>query len=342
MEQDKGSARRLRDHGIAIGAWPPGPLNAITDVPGVRVGHCTLIEGDRTRTGATAVLPHDGNLYRDRVPAGLSVLNGYGKFAGATQIEELGELETPILLTNTLAVGRAIEALVAHTLAQPGNARVVSINAVVGETNDSRLNDIRAPRPGVAEMRAVLDAATDGPVAEGAVGAGTGTVAFGMKGGIGTASRRIEGGFTLGVLIQSNYGGRLRIDGRPFAEMRPGADTDGSIVIVLATDAPLCARNLRRLAARSFAGLARTGSVLSNGSGDYALAFSTALGLRRGPDAPGGDARTLDNAEMSPLFEAAIEATEEAILNSMLMAEDMHGFDASTGKPAFIPALRLP
>lgn len=332
---------RARAHAVGIGNWPTGPLNAITDVAGVRVGHVTLVEGDRTRTGATAILPHGGNLYRDRVGAGLSVLNGYGKFAGSTQIDELGELETAILLTNTLATGRAIEALIGHTLSQPGNERVVSINAVVGETNDSRLNDIRAARPTVAEMRAAIDAASDGPVPEGAVGAGTGTVAFGLKGGIGTASRLV-GGFTLGVLVQSNYGGRLRIDGRALPSAGAAADADGSIVIVLATDAPVGARNLRRLARRSFAGLARTGSALSDGSGDYALAFSTAAGLRRGPDAPGGDARELDNPAMSPLFEAAIECTEEAILNSLLMAEDTGGYDAAADVPSFFRALRLP
>ena len=332
--------KRLREHGIMIGTSPPGPLNAITDVAGVQVGHVTLIEGSRTRTGATAILPHGGNLHRMRVPAALSVLNGYGKFAGSTQIIELGELETPILLTNTLATGRAIEALIGHTLSQPGNERAVSINAVVGETNDSRLNDIRAARPTVAEMRAAIDSAVEGPVAEGVVGAGTGTVAFGLKGGIGTASR-IVGDYTLGVLVQSNYGGHLRIDGRAQPLTQTAADADGSIVIVLATDAPVGARNLQRLARRSFAGLARTGSSLSDGSGDYALAFSTAAGLRRGPDAPGGDARELDNPAMSPLFEAAIECTEEAILNSLLMADDTEGFDASAGQPSFFRALRL-
>lgn len=329
-----GMSLRAHDLGIRIGALPPGPLNAITDVAGVRVGHVTLIEGARTRTGATAILPHGGNLYRDKVPAGLAVLNGFGKFVGATQIAELGELETPILLTNTLATGRAIEALIAHTLAQPGNDRAVSLNPVVGETNDSRLNDIRAPRPSVAEMRAAIDAARAGPVAEGAVGAGTGTVAFGLKGGIGTASRRVDGQarpHTVGVLVQSNFGGDLRIDGRPAG---PGGrtDSDGSIVIVLATDAPLCARNLTRLARRCFGGLARSGAALSNGSGDYALAFSTDRGT---------DAR-LENPAMSPLFQAAIDATEEAIINSLLMAAPMQGFDAGTGQPSQVAALRLP
>lgn len=320
--------QRARDQGITIGHHAPGPLNAITDVDGVRVGHATLNEGEATRTGATAILPHSGNLFADRVPAGLAVLNGFGKLAGATQVRELGELETPILLTNTLATGRGIEALIAHTLAQPGNERVTSINAVVGETNDSRLNDIRAPRPTVDEMRAALDAASDGPVAEGAVGAGTGTVAFGLKGGIGTASRRV-GDHMLGVLVQSNFGGRLRVDGRAVAAA--GEDVGGSIMIVLATDAPADARNLERLARRCFGGLARTGAGLSNGSGDYALAFSTA---RDG-------AVLLSNAAMSPLFEAAIEATEEAILNSLLMAEDTEGFNANTGEPSRFDALRL-
>jgi D-aminopeptidase len=336
-----GTHRRARQIGIAPGVHPAGPLNAITDVAGVLVGHCTLIEGDRTRTGATAILPHGGNLWRERVPAALSVLNGYGKFVGATQIAELGELETPILLTNTLATGRAIEALIAYTLDQPGNDRLVSINAVVGETNDSRLNDIRAARPTVAEMRAALTAATGGPVAEGPVGAGTGTVAFGLKAGIGTSSRRLKGIGTLGVLVQSNFGGHLRIDGRPAPAPLPHSDPDGSIVIVLATDAAVSSRNLERLAQRCFGGLARTGSALSNGSGDYALAFSTAPGLRRGPDAPGGDTRTLGNAAMSPLFEAAMEATEEAILNSLTMAGEMTGYDAARDRIVDVPALRL-
>ena len=316
---------RARDLGLTIGHYSPGPLNAITDVAGVRVGHVTLMEGDRTRTGATAILPHGGNLFRDRVAAGLSVLNGFGKFAGATQVQELGELEAPILLTNTLAVGRAMEAIIAHTLAQPGNGRVTSINAVVGETNDSRLNDIRAVRPTVAEMRAALEQASDCPVAEGAVGAGTGTVAFGLKGGIGTASRQV-GPHRLGVLVQANYGGHLRIHGESWHS--PEADADGSIVIVIATDAPMEARNLTRLARRSFGGLARTGAALSNGSGDYALAFATTRGA-------------MVNEECSPLFEAVIETTEEAILNALLMAGDMTGWDAGSGMPSEVKGLRL-
>lgn len=340
MKRQK-TAMRARALGIAPGRFPTGPLNAITDVAGVLIGHVTLIEGERTRTGATAILPHGGNLWRERVPAALAVLNGFGKFAGSTQIDELGELETPILLTNTLATGRAIEAIIAHTLGQPGNERVVSVNAVVGETNDSRLNDIRAARPSVAELRTALVGAQAGAVAEGGVGAGTGTVAFGMKGGIGTASRLVEGLGMLGVLVQSNYGGTLRIDGRPLPPQEARSDVDGSIVIILATDAPLSSRNLGRLAQRAFAGLARTGSALSNGSGDYALAFCTAKGLRRGPDGAGAPMPTIDNAQISPLFEAAIEATEEAILNSMTMAEDCTGYDAGSGTVSLVPALRL-
>lgn len=317
---------RLRDLGYAIGHYPIGPLNAITDVVGVAVGHVTLIEGEETRTGATAILPHLGNIFTVKPRAGLAVLNGYGKFAGATQIMELGEIETPILLTNTLATGRAIDALIAHTTLQ--NPTATSINAVVGETNDSRLNNIRAARPTVAEMQMAIAAAQPGPVAEGAVGAGTGTVAFGLKGGIGTASRRV-GRYSLGALVQANFGGHLRVDGQPLANLTEH-DADGSIVIILATDAPLCARNLTRLATRSFGGLARSGAALSNGSGDYALAFTTSQGT------------ALANAEVSPLFEAAIEATEEAILNALCMASDMEGINAATGRPSRIRALRLP
>ena len=321
-------ARRARSRIPSVGRLPSGALDAITDVAGVAVGHVTLIEGDRTRTGATAILPHGGNLFARKVPAALDVLNGFGKFAGATQIAELGNLETPILLTNTLATGRAIEALIAHTLAHPQNARVTSINAVVGETNDGRLNDIRAPRPTVAEMRAAIDAARGGPVAEGAVGAGTGTVAFGLKGGIGTASR-IADEHVVGVLVQSNFGGDLRLDDRTVAPS--GADADGSIVIVCATDAPLCPRNLKRLARRCFGGLARSGAALSHGSGDYALAFSTAA-----------DGPRLSDEAMSPLFVAAIDATEAAILRSLLMADPMDGWDARTGEPSHVDALVLP
>ncbi len=346
MSNASTASQRLRDHGVVIGIYPSGAGNAITDVPGLRVGHVTLIEGAQTRTGATAILPHGGNLFQDKVPAGLAVLNGFGKFAGATQVVELGEVETPILLTNTMATGRAIEAIIAHVLAQPGNEAVTSINAVVGETNDSRLNDIRAGRPSVAEMRAAIDAAKSGAVAEGAVGAGTGTVAFGLKGGIGTASRivTLETGeaFTLGVLVQSNFGGRLLVAGRPVPALAEH-DADGSIVIIVATDAPLCPRNLQRLAGRAFGGLARTGAALSNGSGDYALAFSTAETQRRTPARRAAlhSIVSLPNDLTSPLFEAVIEATEEAILNSLVAATPMHGYDASTGQASYVPALNL-
>jgi D-aminopeptidase len=339
--------RRLRDLGIAPGDFAPGPLNAITDVAGVLVGHATVVVGATIRTGATAILAHGGNIFRDKVPAAIAVFNGYGKFAGSTQIEELGEIETPVVLTNTLATGRAIEAIHAHTLAQPGNSRIVSINAVVGETNDSRLNDIRAGRPDISEIRAAIDAANDGEVAEGAVGAGSGTVAFGLKGGIGTSSRRVpfKSGetFTVGVLVQSNYGGRLLVDGVPWSASPGSEDKDGSIVIVVATDAPLCERNLRRLAQRAFGGLAKTGAALSNGSGDYALAFSTHESVRRTPERRAGIAMTptLPNELVSSLFETVIEATEEAILNSLCMAHTVDGYDASSGKPSRVEAISL-
>jgi len=338
---------RARDLGIAPGNLLPGPLNAITDVPGVRVGQVTVREGDRVRTGVTAILTHDGNIFQEKAPAGLAVLNGFGKLAGSTQVLELGEIETPILLTNTLAVGRAIEAINRWTLSRPGNERVTSVNAVVGETNDSRLNDIRAGFPTVEQMVTAIETAAPGPVAEGSVGAGTGTVAFGVKGGIGTSSRKLpgkQGGYMIGVLVQSNYGGDLRIDGQLFKDLqRPEADTDGSIMIIVATDAPLSDRNLRRLAERAFAGLARTGSALSNGSGDYALAFSTVGAVRRTAERRAEASSVLDlpNDRMSPLFQAVIEATEEAILNSLFMAETTSGFDAGRQAPSRVEALSL-
>ncbi|THF46960.1 DmpA family aminopeptidase [Allorhizobium terrae] len=336
---------RLRELGVDVGHYATGPLNAITDVAGVQVGHITLLEGEKTRTGATVIVPHAGNVFQDKAPAGIAVLNGFGKFAGSTQIVELGEIETPIVLTNTLAVGRAIEALNRYTLEQTGNEKVTSINAVVGETNDSRLNDIRAARPSVDEILLAFEAAKSGMVAEGAVGAGSGTVAFGLKGGIGTSSRRVKIGkthYTLGVLVQSNYGGHLLVAGKPY---RADAthDKDGSIVMIVATDAPLCSRNLKRLAERCFGGLARTGAALSNGSGDYALAFSTAEAVRRTPARRKeiSDAIALSNDVVSPLFEAVIEATEEAILNSLTMAETVSGYNAATGKPSTFEAISL-
>lgn len=336
---------RLRDLGIDVGHYATGPLNAITDVAGVQVGQITLCEGEKTRTGATVIVPHTGNVFQDKVPAGIAVLNGFGKFAGSTQIVELGELETPIVLTNTLAVGRAIEAINRYTLQQTGNEKVTSINAVVGETNDSRLNDIRAARPSVDEILLAFEAAKSGAVAEGAVGAGSGTVAFGLKGGIGTSSRRAKIGkahYTLGVLVQSNYGGHLLVAGKPY-QAEASHDKDGSIVMIVATDAPLCSRNLKRLAERCFGGLARTGAALSNGSGDYALAFSTAESVRRTPERRKeiSDAVALSNDVVSPLFEAVIEATEEAILNSLTMAHTVTGYNAGTGKPTTFEAISL-
>ena len=330
---------RVRALGLTPGVLPTGRLNAITDVAGVQVGHFTLIEGGAIRTGATAVLPHAGNLFQEKVPAGVVVGNGYGKLMGSTQIIELGEIETPILLTNTLAVPRAAEAILDHTLSQPGNEQVGSINPVVGETNDGWLNDIRARRLTSAEIYSAIQNARGGAVAEGAVGAGTGTVAFGWKGGIGSSSRvlpNLLGGFTLGALVQSNFGGVLQMAGLPvgqalgqyYLQDALDASANGSIMIVLATDAPLSDRNLTRLARRALAGLARTGASFSDGSGDYALAFSAAEGARRTAGRRGQVTQypELPNAHMSPLFEAAIEATEEAIYNSLCMAETMSGY----------------
>lgn len=317
---------RARDIGLQVGILPTGPLNAITDVGDVRVGHATVTEGDSVRTGVTAILPHGGNVYQDRVPAAVVVGNGYGKLLGVTQVRELGELETPILLTCTLCVWNAADALVDLLLAAPGMEEVRSINPVVGETNDGFLNDIRARPIGPAHVAEALAGAVGGPVAEGSVGAGTGTVAFGWKGGIGTSSRAVPetlGGYTVGVLVQSNFGGVLTINGAPvgralgqFAfQQALGESADGSIMIVVATDAPLDARLLERLATRALVGLARTGASFTNGSGDYVLAFSTASSA----------AALVPNGGMSPLFQAVAEATEEAVYNSMLRATTVSG-----------------
>ena len=334
---------RARELGVAPGIFRPGAANAITDVAGVRVGQATVVAGDSVHTGVTAILPHGGNLFFDRVPAAVHVGNAFGKLVGATQVEELGELETPILLTCTLCVWRAADALVGELLAQPGMERVGSINPVVGETNDGALNAIRS-RPVTPDVvhRALADAAT-GPVAEGSVGAGAGTVAFEWKGGIGTSSRvlpRSLGGWTVGVLVQTNFGGVLQVLGAPVGrelgryafrdavEREKGERErgDGSVMIVVATDAPLSDRNLRRLAARAIMGLARTGSSASNGSGDYVIAFSTASEVRRRvvpSDSTGPRPRRtsdLANDDVSALFEGVVEATEEAIYNSLFMA----------------------
>ena len=320
---------RARDIGIAPGVFPPGRLDAITDVSGVRVGHLTLVEGDLIRTGVTAIVPHGGNVFRDKVAAGVFVGNAFGKLAGATQVHELGTIETPIVLTNTLAVGAAMEGVVAEVLAWPGNEDVRSVNAVVGETNDGGLNDIRALRVRPADVRAAIHAASEGPVAEGTVGAGTGTRCFGWKGGIGTASRALParyGGYVLGVLVQTNFGGVLTISPSDTARREPAAvdPAGGSCMIVVATDAPLSSRDLERLAARAVFGLARTGSSYSHGSGDYAVAFSTAdeARTRHGETAPRARA-LLPSEAVSPLFQAALEATEEAVYNSLLRATSL-------------------
>src|SRR5215218_10230470 len=346
---------RAREAGIIVGVLPTGPLNAITDVGGVRVGHTTIVRGDNVRTGVTAVLPHGGNLFREKVPGAVFVGNGFGKLTGSTQVAELGEIETPILLTNTLNVPRVADALVEWVLARPGNEDVRSVNALVAETNDGQLNDIRGRHVGRDEVFAALKSAKGGEVEEGSVGAGTGTVAFGFKGGIGTASRVVPqkyGGYTVGVLVQTNYGGVLTMNGAPVGrelgryylkedleparkagrqKERPGPlsnvdRADGSCIVVVATDAPLDARNLRRLAARAMLGLARTGSPSTNGSGDYVIAFSTAPQNRiKHGDTSLRRVELLPNDLMSPLFLACVEATEEAVYNSLLRATTVKG-----------------
>jgi D-aminopeptidase len=353
---------RARDLGIAPGILQPGPLNAIIDVKGVRVGHTTIIEGDAVRTGVTAVLPHGANLFQEKVAGAVFVGNAFGKLAGSTQVTELGTIETPIILTNTLSVGTAMDAVVRYTLAQPGNEQVRSVNPLVGETNDGGLNDIRGLHVSTAHVLDAIARATEGAVEEGAVGAGTGTIAFGWKGGIGTASRTVPGGFTVGVLVQTNFGGNLTIAGvpvyrllQPPSRIAGGAGTgpakagphddlareagDGSCMIIVATDAPIDARDLRRLAARAVFGLGRTGSSYSNGSGDFAIAFSTAVEMRsRFNDAEARTRRLLPPDAISPLFEAALEATEEAVYNSLLRATSMR---SRSGSAEALPIDRL-
>jgi D-aminopeptidase len=365
---------RAREAGVRVGVLQPGALNAITDVAGVRVGQQTIVRGENVRTGVTAILPHGGNLFREKVPGAVYVGNGFGKLAGSTQVEELGEIETPILLTSTLSVPRAADALIEYMITLPGNEDVRSVNPLVGETNDGTLNDIRSRPVTRDDVFAAIKNARDGAVEEGAVGAGTGTIAFGFKGGIGTSSRRLPaslGGYTVGVLVQTNFGGVLSINGAPVgrelgkyylkdelerANTSPRATTrrdaktdgatdvrdaaDGSIMIVVATDAPADARNLKRLAKRALLGLARTGASGSNGSGDYVIAFSTATELRIRPQKPDElyrprDARLLSNDAMSPLFLAIIEATEEAIYNSLFRAQ------TTTGNGRTVEALPL-
>ena len=344
--QDKRSDTRPRasDLGLKIGVLPTGPLDAITDVAGVAVGHTTINRGNEIHTGVTAVLPHPGNLYREKVPGAVFVGNGFGKLTGSTQVEEMGEIETPILLTSTLSVPRVADALISYLLALPDNEHVLSINPVVGETNDGYLSDIRGRHITPDEVFAAIKNAKGGPVEEGAVGAGTGTVAFGWKGGIGTASRRLPaklGGYTVGVLVQTNFGGVLTIVGAPVGQelgqyylreelQQQGAGSDhanGSVMVVVATDAPLDARNLKRLGARALLGVARTGGAASNGSGDYAIAFSTArqVGIHMEDKALTRHVEMLTNDAISPVFLAAIEASEEAVYNSLFRATTTTG-----------------
>lgn len=334
--------KKAADFGIRIGVMSPGKLNAITDVRGVKVGQTTLIKADSIRTGVTAILPHEGNLFQQKVPAAVYVGNGFGKLAGVTQVKELGNIESPVILTNTLGVSTAMNAVVSYTLSQKGNENVQSVNAVVGETNDGYLNDIRGRHVTETDVLNAIMKASPGIVTEGNVGAGTGTVCFGFKGGIGTASRVLPkklGGYTVGVLVQTNFGGVLFIDGVPVGEelkkyyLRAELDekTDGSCMIVVATDAPLDSRSLERLAKRAFMGLAKTGGIASNGSGDYVIAFSTDSSLRVPFNAADiFQQNVLSNDAVSPLFMAAIEATEEAIVNSLLSADTMKGKNGRT------------
>ena len=337
---------RLREFGLKSGVLTPGALNAITDVAGVKVGHTTLIRGRDVRTGVTAILPHDGNLFQDKVPGAVAVANGFGKLMGVTQVEEMGTIETPIILTNTLSVPEAAAAVIEYTLAHPGNESVQSVNALVGETNDGYLNDIRRRQVRKEHVLEAIAKAVGGPVEEGCVGAGTGTVCFDFKGGIGTSSRKLpaeSGGWTVGVLVQTNHGGILQLAGLPVGERLrnsipakdAGAKPDGSCMVIVATDAPLDSRNLERLARRALLGIARTGGYYSNGSGDYAIAFSTAREVRT-PQRSGSPTRSvvlLQDSGMSPLFLAAAEASEEAILNSLFRARRMDGRDGRAVDP---------
>ncbi len=338
--------KTAREQGITIGVMKPGKWNAITDVPGVLVGHTTVIKGDSIRTGATAIIPYSGNIFQQKVPAAIFVGNGFGKLTGISQVTELGNLEVPIVLTNTLGVAAAMEAVIEHTIIQAGNGNAQSVNAVVGETNDSWLNDIRGRHVKKEDVLNAISVAKTGPVTQGNIGAGTGTVCFGFKGGIGTSSRKLPanlGGFTVGVIVQTNFGGVLEIAGVPvgkelgkfsFSDQLLN-NVDGSCMIVVATDAPINARNLQRLAKRAFMGLAKTGGIASNGSGDYVIAFSTNDSLRvpHSPNTPLLLQPELHNDFITPLFMAAIEATEEAIINSLFSAERMKGFKGHEVEP---------
>jgi D-aminopeptidase len=350
---------RLREFGLTTGTLPTGPLNSITDVAGVLVGQTTVVEGASVRTGVTAVLPHGGNIFQDKVPGAIYVANGFGKLAGSTQVEELGTIESPIVLTNTLSVPTAADAVIDYILGWPGNEKVQSVNPVVGETNDGFLNDIRARAVRKDHVLAAILTAKGGPVEEGAVGAGTGTICYGFKGGIGTASRilsKSQGRWTVGVLVQTNHGGVFQIGGVPVAEkLRRGIDggpaapdtaldppSEGSCMMIVATDAPLDARSLKRLAKRALLGIARTGGYYSNGSGDYAVAFSTAKEVRvpHQPASPTQTLTVLRNDAVSPLFLAAAEAAEEAILNSLFKAHRVEGQGGHTAEALPLDRLR--
>ena len=342
-------AKRARDYGITIGVLKTGPYNAITDVAGVKVGHTTLIKGDSVRTGVTAILPHEGNIYQQKVPAAIYIGNGYGKLAGYSQVKELGNIETPIILTNTLSVPTASNALISYTLGLEGNETVRSVNSIVGETNDGYLNDIRGRHIQEKHVFHALETARAGPVVEGNIGAGTGTICFGYKGGIGTSSRKIPntlGGYTVGVLVQTNFGGVLEINGVPVGkelnkypyQNQIKETADGSCMMVVITDAPLSARNLERVAKRAMMGLAKTGGIASNGSGDYVIALSTAKNtlLTNSADSIFYKTEVLRNEDVTPLFLATIEATEEAIINSLFAAKAMIG-----NKGHKVPAIPL-
>jgi len=344
---------RPRELGLVTGVMPTGPLNAITDVAGVRVGHTTLIQGRNVRTGVTAILPHEDNIFQDKVAGAIAVANGFGKLTGVTQVEEMGTIETPIVLTNTLSVPAAAEAVIEYTLTRPGNESVESVNAVVGETNDGYLNDIRGRHVRKEHVLEAIAKAAGGPVEEGCVGAGTGTICYDFKGGIGTSSRKLQasrGGWTVGVLVQTNHGGILQVAGlavgerlrKPGPESGAGAKPEGSCMIVVATDAPIDSRNLERLARRALLGIARTGGYYSNSSGDYAIAFSTAREVRT-PHRSGSATRSvvlLRDSEMSPLFLAAAEASEEAILNSLFRARRMDGREGRAVEPLPLDKVR--
>ncbi len=330
--------KTLREWGFPTGIFETGRYNAITDVPGVTVGHVTLIQGDSVRTGVTAVVPHQGDLFRHKVPAAVYVGNGFGKLAGVTQVRELGNIETPIVLTNTLSVAAGIEGVVRYTLMQPGHEDVRSVNAVVGETNDGRLNDIRGMHVTPQMVVDAINNAHGGPVEQGCVGAGTGTICFGFKGGIGTSSRVLPqslGGYTVGVLVQTNYGGILEIDGVQVGQklhkhdfinhVRRSENVDGSCMMIVITDAPLDSRNLERVAKRAMMGMAKTGGIASNGSGDYVIALSVAPENLIDSQSKTITSTVLANGEMSPIFAATIEATAEALWNSLFMADPMTG-----------------